>query len=125
MNSRARNFGLEVGIHVAAADEDHRGLAPLEPQALSYDKPLCASLDGFTLHAATHAGATTRQAARRCCGTFCARRLRRSAWSSAPLADWGGPTASEGARTMRFDWHTALVSPTLRAPRLVSSRWDR
>ena len=30
---------------------------PLEPQALAYDKPLCASLDGFTLHAATRAGA--------------------------------------------------------------------
>ena len=33
-----------------------RGLAPLEPQPLAYDKPLCASLDGFTLHAATRAG---------------------------------------------------------------------
>jgi len=33
------------------------GLAPLEPHALGYDKPLCASLDGFTLHAATRAGA--------------------------------------------------------------------
>lgn len=33
------------------------GLAPLEPHALAYDKPLCASLDGFTLHAATRAGA--------------------------------------------------------------------
>jgi Putative transposase len=32
-------------------------LAPLEPHALAYDKPLCASLDGFTLHAATRAGA--------------------------------------------------------------------
>jgi len=31
--------------------------APLEPRALAYDKPLCASLDGFTLHAATRAGA--------------------------------------------------------------------
>ena len=31
-------------------------LAPVEPQALAYDKPLCASLDGFTLHAATRAG---------------------------------------------------------------------
>jgi hypothetical protein len=30
-----------------------RGLNPLEPQGLAYDKPLCASLDGFTLHAAT------------------------------------------------------------------------
>ncbi|HEY3593840.1 MAG TPA: transposase [Polyangiaceae bacterium] len=29
----------------------------LEPSGLSYDKPLCASLDGFTLHAATRAGA--------------------------------------------------------------------
>ena len=34
-----------------------RGLLPLEPHALAYDKPLCASLDGFTLHAATRAGA--------------------------------------------------------------------
>jgi hypothetical protein len=32
-------------------------LAPLEPQALACDKPRCASLDGFTLHAATRAGA--------------------------------------------------------------------
>ena len=32
--------------------------APLEPHALAYDKPLCASLAGFTLHAATRAGAT-------------------------------------------------------------------
>jgi hypothetical protein len=28
-----------------------------EPRALAYDKPLCASKDGFTLHAATRAGA--------------------------------------------------------------------
>jgi hypothetical protein len=34
-----------------------RGLTPLEQQPLAYDKPLCASLDGFTLHAATRAGA--------------------------------------------------------------------
>jgi hypothetical protein len=34
-----------------------RGLQPLEPHALAYDKPLCVSLDGFTLHAATRAGA--------------------------------------------------------------------
>ena len=32
-------------------------LRPLEPRALAYDKPLCASQDGFTLHAATRAGA--------------------------------------------------------------------
>jgi hypothetical protein len=34
-----------------------RGLSPLSPRALAFDKPLCASLDGFTLHAATRAGA--------------------------------------------------------------------
>jgi hypothetical protein len=34
-----------------------RGLASLVPRALAFDKPLCASLDGFTLHAATRAGA--------------------------------------------------------------------
>jgi len=34
-----------------------RGLRAPEPSALSYDKPLCAALDGFTLHAATKAGA--------------------------------------------------------------------
>ena len=42
-----------------------RGLAPLEPHALAYDKPLCGSLDAFTLHAATRAGgldATGREA---------------------------------------------------------------
>lgn len=33
-----------------------RGLPPLAPSALAFDKPLCASLDGFTLHAATRAG---------------------------------------------------------------------
>jgi len=33
------------------------GLAPLASHTLAYDKPLCASLDGFTLHAATRAGA--------------------------------------------------------------------
>jgi hypothetical protein len=32
-------------------------LPPLAPHALAFDKPLCASLNGFTLHAATHAGA--------------------------------------------------------------------
>jgi D-aminopeptidase len=32
-------------------------LAPLEPHPLAYDNPLCALLDGFTLHAATRAGA--------------------------------------------------------------------
>ncbi len=32
------------------------GLRPPKLRALAYDKPLCASLDGFTLHAATRAG---------------------------------------------------------------------
>jgi hypothetical protein len=32
-------------------------LALREPHTLAYDNPLCASLDGFTLHAATRAGA--------------------------------------------------------------------
>ena len=32
-------------------------LSPLPAAALRYDKPLCASQDGFTLHAATRAGA--------------------------------------------------------------------
>ena len=34
-----------------------RGLPPVKPSPLGYDKLLCASLDGFTLHAATRAGA--------------------------------------------------------------------
>jgi hypothetical protein len=33
-----------------------RGLPPNAPRPLTFDKPLCASLDGFTLHAATRAG---------------------------------------------------------------------
>jgi hypothetical protein len=32
-------------------------LSPLTAAPLGYDKPLCVSLDGFTLHAATRAGA--------------------------------------------------------------------
>ena len=33
-------------------------LRPPEGRGLAYDKPLCASMDGFTLHAATRAGAS-------------------------------------------------------------------
>src|SRR5262249_34445490 len=40
-----------------AGPQGLRGLPPLAPKALAYDKPLCALLDGFTLHAATRAGA--------------------------------------------------------------------
>jgi hypothetical protein len=54
-------------------------LAPLEPRALAYDKPLCASLDGFTLHAATRAALSTRRGGRLCCVTCCVLRSRRSA----------------------------------------------
>jgi len=39
-------------------------LSPLAASALHYDKPLCASLDGFTLHAATRAGALDKGRAR-------------------------------------------------------------
>lgn len=39
-----------------AGPQWRRGLAPAPTSALSFDKPLCASLDGFTLHAATRAG---------------------------------------------------------------------
>jgi hypothetical protein len=40
-----------------AGPEWRRGALPMTRAALAYDKPLCASLDGFTLHAATCAGA--------------------------------------------------------------------
>jgi hypothetical protein len=40
-----------------AGPQWRRGLSPLRAAPLGYDKPLCASLDGFTLHAATRAGA--------------------------------------------------------------------
>jgi hypothetical protein len=40
-----------------AGPQWRHGLQPLETHALAYDKPFCASLDGFTSHAATRAGA--------------------------------------------------------------------
>jgi hypothetical protein len=40
-----------------AGPQWRRGLMPLPAATLGYDKPLCASLAGFTLHAATRAGA--------------------------------------------------------------------
>ena len=72
------------------------GLPPLRLRALSFDKPLCASLDGFTLHAATRAGALDaegREALLRYvlrgprpgCALL---RLRKSEWSSVPTASW-------------------------------------
>jgi hypothetical protein len=44
-----------------AGPQWRRGLPRPEPEALSYQKPLCASLCGFTLHAATRAGALDRE----------------------------------------------------------------
>jgi hypothetical protein len=46
-----------LGASAARRPQWLRGLRALEPTGLGYDKPLCASLDGFTLHAATRAGA--------------------------------------------------------------------
>ena len=74
------------------------GLRPLRVRALAYDKPLCASLDGFTLHAATRAGgldAEGREALLRYVlrgpRPGCAlRRLRKSEWSSNPTVSWPG-----------------------------------
>jgi hypothetical protein len=47
---------LPVSGHVPPAGPQwSRGLSPLRAAALGHAKPLCASLDGFTLHAATRA----------------------------------------------------------------------
>ena len=59
-------------------------LAPLEAQALAYDKPRCASLDGFTLQRRRGRALSIRRVGRRCCTTCCALRSRRSGWSSVP-----------------------------------------
>jgi len=75
------------------------GLRPLRLHALSYDKPLCASLDGFTLHAASAKpplggpaqAVSTPRVARPCCATCCVRRLRRSGWNNVPMASSASP----------------------------------
>ncbi|WP_437321996.1 transposase [Sorangium sp. So ce385] len=51
-----RRLRTRAAPHVVAP-QWLRGLSPSSPSALTYDKPLCAALDGFTLHAATRAGA--------------------------------------------------------------------
>ncbi|WP_437539782.1 transposase [Sorangium sp. So ce726] len=51
-----RRLGTRAAPHVVAP-QWLRGLSSYCPSALAYDKPLCAALDGFTLHAATRAGA--------------------------------------------------------------------
>ncbi|WP_437561447.1 transposase [Sorangium sp. So ce542] len=51
-----RRLGTRAAPHVVAP-QWLRGLSPSSPSALAYDKPLCAALDGFTLHAARRAGA--------------------------------------------------------------------
>ena len=58
-----------------------RGLRALEPSGLAYDKPLCASLDGFTLHAATRAGARDTAGREACFVTCFARRSHKNASS--------------------------------------------
>jgi hypothetical protein len=63
-----------------------RGLVPLSPSALALDKPLCVSLDGFTLHAATRAGALD-TAGREALLRYVLRpRSRRSGSRRAPMA---------------------------------------
>ena len=63
-----------------------RGLAPLESHPLAYDKPLCVSLDGFTLHAATRAGALD-PAGREALLRYVLRPpIAQERWSSAPTA---------------------------------------
>ncbi|XYH93803.1 transposase [Sorangium sp. So ce1128] len=49
-------LGTRAAPHVVAP-QWLRGHSPSSPSALAYDKPLCAALDGFTLRAATRAGA--------------------------------------------------------------------
>ena len=74
-------------------------LRPRERRALAYDKPLCASMDGFTLHAATRAGALDPSGREALLHTCCARPLRRmrssrarTAWSASSSRD-PSPTA--------------------------------
>jgi hypothetical protein len=45
------------GVSPPAGPEFRRGALPLSHVSITFDKPLCAALDGFTLHAATRAGA--------------------------------------------------------------------
>ena len=45
------------GVSTPAAPEFRRGALPMSHVPISFVKPLCAALDGFTLHAATRAGA--------------------------------------------------------------------
>jgi hypothetical protein len=59
-------------------------LAPLEPQALAYDKPLCARSMGSRCTLRRGRALSIRWVGRRCCTTCCALRSRRSGWSSVP-----------------------------------------
>jgi hypothetical protein len=73
-----------------------RGLLPPMAAPLGYDKPLCASLDGFTLHAATRAGALHLAGARRCCA-----RPSRPSQAAAASAKLGEPTDVPGRSPSR------------------------
>lgn len=46
-----------AGTTPPAGPEWRRGKLPLTHQAMTVERPLCVALDGFTLHAATRAGA--------------------------------------------------------------------
>ena len=66
-------------------------LAPLEPHALAYDKPLCASLDGLPCTRRRGRALSIRRVERRCSATCCVLRSRRSAWRSAPMGWYASP----------------------------------
>ena len=53
-----------AGTTPPAGPEWRRGKLPLTHQAMKMGRPLCVALDGFTLHAATRAGAMTTPGAR-------------------------------------------------------------
>ncbi len=79
-------------------------LGPLASKALSFDKSLCASLDHFTLHAATRRrprAAWTRERARRSSSTCCARRSRKSGSPPGRTA-WSGSRSSARLRMARW-----------------------
>jgi Putative transposase len=95
---------------------------PPSPSALAYDKPLCAPLDGFTLHAATRAGAR-HAAAREALLRYVLR---------PPIAQERAPLQQDGlvrlSRRRAFADGTALVDmdPLSLLCRLAAAgRWSR
>ncbi len=81
-------------------------LGPLAGKALSFEKPFCASLDHFTLHAPRSTrrrprAAWTRERARRSSSTCCARRSRKSGSPPGRTA-WSGSRSSARLRMARW-----------------------